>query len=336
MEKKKRMKKALILTVKIAIGSSVAIYIAQLIELSYATSAGTITLLTVMTTKWEAVRLSLYRLLTFIVTVMAGWLTFAHLESTWLAYGIFIFMIVLLSEVLGWRATISVNALIGTHFMTSQDFGIVSVGNEFLLMVIGLTIAVFLSLFHDNVNSKKELIANIQYVEKKMQIILGELAAYLSDEEMKRSVWDDIRELERELHVFVQYAYEYQDNTFQSHPGYYIDYYEMRLNQCHILHNLHYEMKKIRGMPKQAQVVADFIVYLIDCLYEKNVPTLQLEELSHIFEKMKLEALPTTREEFESRAILYHILTDIEDLLVFKSRFVKGLSKQQLEKYWHS
>lgn len=37
---------------------------------------------------------------------------------------------------------------------------------------------------------------------------------------------------------------------------------------------------------------------------------------------MKKEPLPVTREEFESRALLYHILMDLEEFLIEKKRFV--------------
>ena len=55
---KYKFKKMMLLSAKIAIGSSCAIYLAQLLELQYATSAGIITLLTLITTKWETFKLS--------------------------------------------------------------------------------------------------------------------------------------------------------------------------------------------------------------------------------------------------------------------------------------
>lgn len=36
---------------------------------------------------------------------------------------------------------------------------------------------------------------------------------------------------------------------------------------------------------------------------------------------MKQQPLPKDREEFESRAILYHVLLDLEDFLLAKQRF---------------
>ena len=81
----RKASKTLMLALKICIGSSLAIYIATLLHLKFATSAGTITLLTLLTTKWETMRLSVFRLITFVMTVVIAWLTFTHCSSEWIA-----------------------------------------------------------------------------------------------------------------------------------------------------------------------------------------------------------------------------------------------------------
>lgn len=370
-----KKRKMLLLAVKIAVGSSAAIYIAQLLALEYAISAGTITLLTLLTTKWETVRLSAFRLVTFAVTIPLAWASFAHIKSMWIGYGVFIFCVVLFAEVMGWRATISVNSVIGAHLLTSRDFGMAFVENEFLLVLIGVVIAFLLNLFQNNDRNEKDIIANMRYTEERLQQILRRFAQYLSQEEIpgaadrgenmgtagsarqseqeqsaagsgsrrkirqggplpSGNLWDDIILLEKELQGFVLEAYEYQENTFHSHPVYYIDYFEMRSDQCHVLHNLHYEVKKIRYIPKQARVVAEYMLYLADYVVERNVPSAQMEKLEGIFRDMKKEELPKSREEFENRAILYHILMDMEEFLVYKQRFVRSLDERQKKLYW--
>lgn len=334
MEKARQMKRVLLQAIKIAIGSSVAIYIAHKLGLEYEASAGSITLLTLVTTKWETVKLSIYRVVTFLIAVILAALTFGHMESTWLAYGIYVFLIVAISHQLGWSATISVNAVIGTHFLLTRDFHAQFICNEFLLVLIGITIAIVLNLFYDYGGQKKDLIRYMRETENQLQMILCEMAAYLHNKEMQINVWDKIIVFESRLHEFIKAAYDYQDNTFQSHPGYYIDYFEMRMKQLNILHNLHYEIKKIRNMPKQALVIADYIMYMADYVIEINDPEKQIAKLEEISEQMKKEPLPKSREEFEGRALLYHILMDLEEFLVFKKRFVNSLDERKLSIYW--
>lgn len=333
--KSNKTKKLMLKALKAAVGSSAAIYTAKGLHLDYEISAGTIALLTIVTTKWETLRLSLFRVITLGTTVCLAWLVFTHLDNEWAAYGLFIFLLVVFSEILGWGATIAVNAVIGAHFLTKLEFNLQFILNEFLLVLIGISIAIILNLFHANESSKKELIRHILYVEKQLKMVLGEIAAYLYNQNMQRDVWDDICRLEELLKQYMMDACEYQDNTFSSHPEYYIDYFEMRMQQCNILHNLHYEMKKIRAMPKQAKITADFILYMRDYITENNMPAKQMEQLEKIFKGMKKEPLPQSREEFESRAILYHILMDLEDFLMSKKRFADGLNEQKRRIYWN-
>ena len=207
-------------------------------------------------------------------------------------------------------------------------------GSKLVLVLIGITMALVLNLFYDYGSQRKALVENMRYTEERLQMILGEISAYLANKEMQRNVWDEICALEKEVQGFIQDAYEYQDNTFQSHPGYYIDYFEMRMKQCNVIHNLHYEMKKIRHMPDEAMIISSYVFDMLVCVKEHAVPTAQLDELHELFAIIRNNSLPKTREEFESRAMLYHILMDLEEFLVFKRRFVDGLDDKKRKLYW--
>ena len=61
---------------------------------------------------------------------------FSAVESEWMAYGIYVFFVVIIAEMIGWGATISVNALIGMHFLEVRDFEVDFIANEFMLVLI--------------------------------------------------------------------------------------------------------------------------------------------------------------------------------------------------------
>lgn len=331
----RQLQKSFMLAWKIGLGASLAIIIAQFLRLENSVAAGSVTLLTLMTTKWGTVRLSLYRVVTFFLTVGLAGGIYRCFGETWLVYGLVVFLIVAICDMLGWTSAISVNALIGAHFLEKRDFSVEFILNEFQLVLIGVCLAVILNLFHNYRGEKKRMEESMRSVEQRLQMILGELAAYLSNKDMQRDVWKDIEELERNLQEYIEDARAYQDNTFHSHPGYYIDYFEMRMDQCEVLHSLHSEAAKIRFMPKQAHVIAEYILYMADYVVERNEPEKQLQHLEEIFVGMKSEPLPVTRVEFESRAVLYHILMDLESFLMFKRRFVEALDEQKLKLYWN-
>lgn len=320
---------------KIGLGSSVAIYIANMLGLEYAITAGSIALLTIVTTKWGTVKLSLVRIITFFFAAAICGIVFKHVPSQWVAYGIFTFFIVMMCDVIGWKSAISVNALIGMHFLSHMDeFSYEFILNEFLLLIIGVSISVILNLFHAYKFEEQHLIKNMRAVETALSETLIEIAEYLENHMRGKEVWKDVDKLEKAIDHFIQEARDYQDNTFYSHPGYYIDYFKMRRDQCKIMQNLHKEMKAIKSLPKQAKKVSEYVRYLADFVVEKNEPVEQLVRLNLLFEEMKQEDLPVTREEFESRALLYHTLMDLEDFLNCKTHFIENLDETRRKLYW--
>lgn len=137
----------LIWPIKIAVGSSLAIFVAQLLELQNATSAGIITLITIVTTRWETVQLSYRRILTFFLATALACVIFQSVPWTWVDYGIYIFALAMTCHLLKWDSTISLNAVIGTHFLTSRDFSLAFILNEFALVLIGAVFAILLNIY---------------------------------------------------------------------------------------------------------------------------------------------------------------------------------------------
>lgn len=332
----RKTKMILLQAVKIGVGSSLAIYLAELLGLQYATSAGTIALLTVVTTRWETFRVSILRVVTFVMAVALSWLTLTYMRSEWVAYGIYIFLIVFICEYMGWKATISVNSVIGAHFLTTRDFSLTFIANEFCLILIGISVAILVNIFHNKRGREKRLVQDIHYTEDMMRDNFEKLARYLHNEPLPRSVWDDVIRLEKEVQGFLDDAYVFKDNNFRRHAEYYTEYFEMRLLQCGVLHNLHYQLRQIREMPVQAGMIADFMQYLGNNIYNTEAPQEQIDRLDGVFGAMKKEPLPVSREEFEARAILYHVLMELEKFVVYKKRFVQGLTEEKKKIYHES
>ncbi len=308
---------------KIAIGSSLAILIGMAMDLEFATSAGIITLLTLLTTKIETLRLSLYRLISFSISVCISYLFIQHLFSEWLAFGIYIFLVVYFSNWMGWHATISVNAVIGTHFLSTQNYTSAFILNEFWLVFIGVSIAILFNAFTPNNKLENTILHNIEFTEKRLVAILEDLTKYLMKQDIERNVWDSVIELEHYIEHFIEQSFEFQNNSFKPYKKYYVHYFEMRSSQCQVLHNLHYDIKSIRHMPTEAYVVAGYIKYMNQFIFEMNDPDEQIETLETMFDAIRKEELPKTQLELEGRVKLFHILMDIEELLVFKRRFIK-------------
>ena len=333
MKNKKKLRQCLVIAAKIAVGSSAAILIAELLGIEHYASAGIVTLLTLMTTKWESLKLSALRLITFAISIGIAFVVFYLIDIDWISYGIYIFFTILIAYLLGWTATISVNAVIGTHLLLDGHFTGTDVLNELMIVIIGVVIAIVLNLFHDYHHQKKSIVANMRYVEGEMQKLMRHLAAFLLSDEEKLDTRGDFEAFRKELQGFINEAIDYQDNTFHSHPGYYIDYFIMRRSQCNIIANLQDELERIKTTPARAKEASELMEYVADNIVEMADPLPQLERIRDLFEDMRKDEPPKDTEEFESRALLYHILSDLEEFLRFKQRFILALSERQIKEY---
>lgn len=330
--------------VRIAAGSGAAMFAASALHLEFAASAGMVTLLTILTTKWETLKLSAARIVTFVMAVILCWVTFTKIKNDGAAFGVFVFFLIIASEWIGWRVTASVNAVIGTHFLAVRDFSPSFIMNEFLIVLIGITIAIIVNLFQNNNVQRNKIIASMRYTEGAFRDILSELSWYLLHMDSRPekegegmssdAVWEKITLLTKKLELFIQQAWVYHNNTFQPHTSYYTRYFEMRQKQCEALYNLHSEMEKIKRKPSQAAVISEYIRYLSGHVTEMNDPEKQLKRLEKLSDEMKKQELPKTREEFESRAVLYHVLMDLEDFLNYKRQFVERIDDTQFRVYW--
>ena len=142
-----RYRKIISRALKIAVGSSLAIFVAQLLGLQNATSAGIITLITIVTSRRETIQLSYQRVMTFFLSVILACVIFQAVPWAWIDYGIYIFVMAVICQLLNWDSTVSLNAVIGTHFLTSQDFSLIFILNEFSLVLIGIVFAIRLNLY---------------------------------------------------------------------------------------------------------------------------------------------------------------------------------------------
>ena len=328
----KKIRHIVLKAIKIAIGTVISIVIAQLLHLQFPTTAGTVTLLTLLTTKKGTVKLIVQRLATFLVTVGCSVYLFYLIPYPLLAFTLVMLIVSVLAIAFKAEAALSINALIAIHFLTEQNFSYEFIMNEFILVLIGVATAFLLNLIHHYAVYEEELNTAIKQIDKKFQELLWDIVDYIRYPESHSSSWGELGKLEKKIEDKLIVAAEYDDNVFGAHSRYYVHYFEMRAFQCEILHMLHYEIRKVRNMPEHAQILADFIEYLVPYIHVDNDPEPQIEDLKNLLSGPAMKKLPVTHEEFESSAILYHILMDLEDFLLKKRQFIARVNHSKKKK----
>jgi uncharacterized membrane protein YgaE (UPF0421/DUF939 family) len=112
-----------------------------------------------------------------------------------------------------------------------------------------------------------------------------------------------------------------------SDMNYYVEYIEMRNQQFNTLKRLRNHFRRFFITYDHTIMVADFTKKISEDFYEKNTCEILLNGLGDLRAKFKNMALPSSREEFENRAMLYQFLNDLEQFLLIKFEFMNNIKQ---------
>lgn len=154
-----------------------------------------------------------------------------------------------------------------------------------------------------------------------MQGILHRMSQWLVTEDRSEYGSGCFAGLQAQLAEAGRCAADNYNNRFRNADEEELRYVSVREKQSVILQEIYENIKSLQGIPGQALAISELFGYLEQHLTdpagrEDNGETaLCKKELEHIFEEMKKEPLPKSREEFEDRALLFHILKLAERLV---------------------
>lgn len=317
---------------KIAFGSVAAIWLANALGLHYSASAGIITLLTIQDTARETIAITVKRILAFLLAVILAYAVFHTAGYRVISFGIFLFLFAVCCKPLHLSNAVSSNAVLVTHYLAEADMSASQIGNEALLLCIGAGIGTLLNLYMPG--KAKEIRAMQRTLEEDMRKVLFRMSEYLLREDRSDYTGACFDKLFSDVSAGKKQAFAYMNNTFFQESEYFIDYMNMRGQQCAVLQEIYKKIIGIRTVPSQTEQISAFIHEIGVSFAEYNNAKELLEKLSVLLLQMKDSPLPVTREEFEDRALLYSILMDLEYFLQLKKDFADALTKEQARKYW--
>lgn len=324
-------KQTLIQMLRLGAGVILAVGIAHEAGLSNSYSAGTIALITLLTSKRESLRQSVWRIVTFFITAGITFLTGLFTPYPIITFGLTVMLLYLICEKLDILPVLAVNGVICAHFVTMGQFSWGMLLDEFLMVLTGVASALVCGQIYSGKNARAQLRRRMKRDDR----ILADWLSSLADQLGKGSVaLPELAGYERQLKEDLCLAVNYTENSYAAHAEYFAEYFEMRIKQVEVLKNLEWELANYQVPPAQSQVITEFIRYLARYVCEMNEPTAQETQLQRLLQELRHETLPRTREEFEHRAILYHILMTIREFISLKRQFVDGLSEKQKEAYW--
>ena len=306
-------------SIKFALASVLAIGLADLLGLKYATTAGIITILSIQNTKKETLKVAARRAAAFVCSLLLAGVSFGIFGFTIGGFTVFLLGFSGICLYLGWPEALSMCAVLVSHFLTEQRMDQAALVNETLLFVIGAGMGILANLhLHRKTVEFDEL---AKQADTDMQEALIALTAQLTGQSSKSSSREKLEQLQGALEQLQECAHRNRNNTLWAASPYETDYADMRSGQAGVLSHICESAAMLELIPGQARAVAG-LMEEIEQEYCRNNPVEGLlEKLYRMYEQMRREPLPVSREEFEARAVLFYVLKQIEAFLNYKRSF---------------
>ena len=301
-------------------------WLSSLLHLEYTASAGVIAFLTIQDTRRETSSSALRRGQAFCIMTLLCIPIFKLLGTTPWTFGIFFAIFLLICFTLHMEDSIAVNTVLATHYMAAGGVSFSMLKNEVGLLLIGVGLGILLNCFMpDNLQKirakQAELDHEIQQILQRMAIHVLKTEHPNYDGSCFAKTNQLLTEMERETHIFIH-------NHYLENNLYFMRYLMMRREQCDILHMIYRQICKLTLIPEQAKPLSNYLQTISDQYHEKNDAVALLSELENLQEQYRHQKLPETRSQFENRAILYAILSDLRTLLQIKQTFYETLPKK--------
>lgn len=317
---------------KIAAGAAISTAIAYGLHLEYAPSAGIICLLTIQDTRRETINVTIKRLLAFgaVTLICCGF--FGTLGFTLPVLGAVLAVFLLLCSIFSVNEASAMCSVIATHYFGSTDISAAMIVNEAFIFLAGAGIGIILNLF---VPTNIRMVRHIQHnTDERIRQILARMAIYITKEDKTDYTDSCFKETDRLLASMKTEAAVYLGNSYGTGKDYFLRYCDMRMRQCQVLTRIYTDIMRVRLITSHAEPIADFLTRMSIEFHEMNNAAGLLDTLEGLFEHYKAESLPASRDEFESRAMMYHILCDLHYFVSLKADFAASLTDKEKQLYY--
>ncbi|MGD7045523.1 aromatic acid exporter family protein [Jeotgalibacillus proteolyticus] len=315
-------------TLKTAIGTAIAIMIAQFFDLNNFASAGIITILCIQSTKRKSVDASWSRFAACMLAMVFSSVFFEGIGYHPIVIGLMLLLFIPVTVSLNIKEGIVTSSVIILHIFMDGRVTIDSLLNEFLLIIIGIGIALIMNLYMPSVDAK--LIKFQQKIEANFHTIFLQMAAYLKDENAEWS-GREITSTDQMIKEAKTLAFQDVENHFLRNENHYYLYFSMRQKQFELIERMLPLISSLSSSVEQREMIGDFVEDLSEHIHPGNTAILYLKKLYDMKIRFEDMEMPKNREEFETRAALYQFIREMEEYLQLKQSF-RGIPSKKMNK----
>ena len=307
--------------IKTAVGTFLAIYLAEKFQIKYGVTAGIVAIISIQTTKRESLKIAGERVAASFIGLLLAALFFYFGGYNPLIFGIFVLVFMPLCLKFNIFQGFLVTVVLAAHMLTEKSVSLAMLLNEGAILFIGAAVAIGLNMYMPNLTGKiKELQNDIDELMKRLLNDMGDVlltGAVQIDEEKLFTQLREKLEKGREL------AFNEYNNSLLSPSQNHIELFNLKRSQYKVLVRMRRHFFKLFISSAHTEMIADFTKKVGNSIGTDTLYMEALDELGKLKETFRQMPLPQSRVEFESRAGLLQFFNDLEEFLELKKDFLK-------------
>lgn len=307
-------------TIKISLIAVLATLIGYLVGINNYLTVGIIGILSVQVTKYDSLKSGLIRFLNALWALLLSFLIFLICGIEIWAFAIFLVIFVFTSLLMKTELGMVPSIVLISHVFNSTALSWGLFFEELSIMVISIGVALVVNLVYPQF-WLKSMTKHLKEVDQLVREQLFTLSLYLKRTDAAK---DFITHQDLTNKAFEKIASTVEkldkDKPFANDHRY-LAYLYMRKTQLNAVNEMYERILKLKESHPNQMKVAQYIEGLSQDIGYEDKANKQMGILKSLINEFEQQELPKTRNEFETRAMLFQMLHDIENFLNAKLEF---------------
>jgi uncharacterized membrane protein YgaE (UPF0421/DUF939 family) len=291
-------------------------------------TSGILAMISIQKTKKQSIEITIRRIILVSITVVISSITFNVAHNLGL-YFILIIFIVLMGFISKSQVGIIPSVVVLTQLYSVGEVNLAFSIETFMMVFIAFSVTLIFNMFYPSSVSSQ-----LQDLRKQIDMLISQTLLVIATQLQKGNHdFIDLSVSEQHLTSLIQQIeMKTGDLVFSNHNAI-LEYVYMRQEQYHMLVEIERSIMKLTTHTKAHEDISSYLMKLKDDIGLENKATDQRIIINQLLEDYRKRDLPVSRIEFENRAILYHILLELEEWLLLKIRFHNNSDTTDIKNY---
>ncbi len=303
--------------IKVAVVTILATVIAYLLGITNYLSAGILAMISIQQTKSLSLLIAFKRTVSVFAAMIIATLLFLLIGYNLGTYAVILIIVVAASFSLNINEGMIPSVVIVTHLLVLGEFSVLFFFETTLLVVVSIGIALLFNFFYPSESALK-----LEEYRNELDLTVQKQLIYLKEKiETQTRTCDFTNSLEKDIELLLKKIEQVTGDLFMKNHQDILEYTLMRTKQFDILKSICTESNKLLKIFPQTEIVVKYLDDLSNDIGLGNRASYHLNQIDILLSGFQDDTLPKTREEFEHRAILYHIILEIKQFLNLKIQY---------------